>query len=248
MAKLTILLKRNVPTVIADFGVDLIRSHASPGVLDEIRDSCGMEFDRVVIDIPDQHGEDTGPRVDAVISLWSSQSGDGPNSPSQVRAAICASYAQCEATIGARVVWAYAVSEVVQWDYHRTWEVGEPSPGVKQISFLTRLQGLTLGEFDNRWRRLHTPLAKVHHPAIWRYVQNLVEDETSGLDDATKVDLHADGIAELHFRTSADRQDRFFATEASRSIIISDIRQFASLRSVWDLLATEYVVRSGSAA
>jgi len=245
MAKLTILLRRNVATAPADFGVNLIQSHASPGVLEDIRESCGLCFERVVIDIPDQHGDETVPRVDGVVSLWSSQSLADPGLLSQVRDAICASYAQRETITGAHVVWAYNVNELVQWDYDRTWECGQPSPGVKQISFLTRRQGLTLADFEDRWRRLHTPLAKLHHPAIWRYVQNLVQDEVIAPNN-TSDDLHADGIAELHFRTSRDRQDRFFAKETSRSIIVDDIRQFASLRSVWDLLATEYVVRSGT--
>src|SRR5687768_12644809 len=53
----------------------------------------------------------------------------------------------------------YAVDRAVPVEYERTWPTGTPSPGIKQVTFLTRKPGMTDDEFITYWHGTHTPLA-----------------------------------------------------------------------------------------
>ena len=70
------------------------------------------------------------------------------------------------------------------------------------VSFMRRAEGLSHGQFVRHWTEKHTPLARAHHVGSWNYTQNVVRRAYTPGGDAI------DGIAELHFRTRADFEER----------------------------------------
>lgn len=133
---------------------------------------------------------------------------------------------------GARVD-AYHVDERVQQDWDRTWADGTPSPGARRMSFLHRAAGITRDEMAAHWSDVHAPLTRVHHPAIWRYVQNVVRAPLT--PDAPDIDA----VAELHFRSIGDLRGRFYDSDAGRKVIGDDVRQFLDPPRGWRMVAQE---------
>lgn len=171
-------------------------------------------------DAPDEQPDD----VRAIAMLWTDDASD----PRTV----------VENAFGTAAPVAYLVDERVQWDYERDWQDGTPSPGVKRMSFVRRVPAIDHGEFARHWSEEHAPLARVHHPGIWRYVQNVVveplTDDTPGLD----------GVAELHFRTYDDLQHRMYDSDEGKETIRADVRRFLDAPAGWRMLAVERIVRS----
>jgi EthD domain len=133
---------------------------------------------------------------------------------------------------------AYLVDERVRIEYARDWPDGTESPGVVRISFVRAAPGLSRAEMARHWGEVHWPIARVHHPALWRYVQNVVvEPITPGAPDA-------DGIAELHFRTVADLRERFYDSDAGKQVVADDVRLFLERGAGWRVLARETWLRS----
>jgi uncharacterized protein (TIGR02118 family) len=97
---------------------------------------------------------------------------------------------------------------------------GEPAPGVKMVSFMRRAEGMTHEQFVRHWTERHTPLAQRHHVGLWNYTQNVVRRAL------TPGGAAIDGIAELHFRTRADFEDRFFDSDDGRDVILADVKRF----------------------
>jgi uncharacterized protein (TIGR02118 family) len=104
--------------------------------------------------------------------------------------------------------------------YERTWPDGTEAPGVKLVSFMRRADALNHEQFVRHWTERHTPLALEHHVGLWNYAQHVVRRAyTPGGRDV-------DGIAELHFATRADFEDRFFDSDAGRRVIMDDVARF----------------------
>jgi hypothetical protein len=78
----------------------------------------------------------------------------------------------------------------------------------------------------------------VHHPALWRYVQNVVVEPIT--PDAPEID----GIAELRFRSVADLRERFYDSDDGRRIVAADVAKFLDRGAGWRLLARETWIRS----
>jgi uncharacterized protein (TIGR02118 family) len=97
---------------------------------------------------------------------------------------------------------------------------GEPSSGVKMVSFMRRAEGLSHEQFVRHWTENHTPLALRHHVGLWNYTQNVVRRALTPGGDAI------DGIAELHFRTRADFENRYFDSDEGRAVILADVKRF----------------------
>jgi hypothetical protein len=76
----------------------------------------------------------------------------------------------------------------------------------------------------------------VHHPAIWRYVQNVVVEAIT--PDAPDVD----GIAELHFRTYDDLVNRMYDSDDGRDAVQADVRRFIDTPRGWRILNTERII------
>lgn len=132
---------------------------------------------------------------------------------------------------------AYRVDEVLHWDYERGWPDGEASPGVVVFYFVRRREDLSQEEFATRYREGHAPLAREHHPGIWRYVQNYVTARSPGAPE-----WHA--ISSLHFRSEQDFRERFYRDAESPAIIAQDIERFADLRTGLVLVTRERIIAS----
>jgi uncharacterized protein (TIGR02118 family) len=133
---------------------------------------------------------------------------------------------------------AYRVDEVLHWDYERDWPEGERSPGVVVFYFVRRREDLSQEEFMRRYRDGHAPLAREHHPGIWRYAQSYVADRSEGAPV-----WHA--ISQLHFRSEEDFRKRFYRDEQSPGIIAEDITRFADTRTGLAVVTRERIVRAG---
>jgi uncharacterized protein (TIGR02118 family) len=143
-----------------------------------------------------------------------------------------------ERLLGDLAAEAYLVDGRPQWDYERDWPDGVASPGLKRISFLRRVKALSRQQFGDHWTEAHAPLARRHHPGLWRYVQNVVERPlTPGAPDI-------DGIAELSFRTVEDMRDRMYDSTEGRETIAADVRRFIDLDAGWRVLTEENVLLS----
>jgi hypothetical protein len=77
---------------------------------------------------------------------------------------------------------------------------------------------------------------------VCRYIQNVVvEPLTPGAPDI-------DGIAELSFRSEADRQERMYDSPEGQKIIGADVRQFIDVPRGWRILGREIRLRGPTGA
>ena len=134
-----------------------------------------------------------------------------------------------DALTGGRTVTGYRVEERPRWD-DAAERQGPPVEGVTRISFVRRRPGLTRRQFADHWTNVHTPLARRHHPALWRYVQNVVVAPlTAGAPEV-------DGIAELGFRSIDDMTARMYDSPEGTEIIRADVRRFIDTGAGWRVL------------
>jgi len=129
-----------------------------------------------------------------------------------------------EALTGGRPVTGYRVEERPQWDD------GPPADGVTRISFVRRRPGLTRRQFADHWTNVHAPLARRHHPALSRYVQNVV------VEPVTPGAAEVDGIAELGFRSIEDMTARMYDSPEGAAIIRADVHRFIDAATGWRVL------------
>lgn len=97
---------------------------------------------------------------------------------------------------------------------------GEPAPGVKMVSFMRRAEDLSHEQFVRHWTENHAPLAQRHHVGLWNYTQDVVRRAL------TPGGAAIDGVAELHFRTRDDFENRFFDSDEGRAVILADVKRF----------------------
>jgi len=117
--------------------------------------------------------------------------------------------------------------------YARTWPDGTEAPGLKLVSFMRRAEPMNHEQFVRHWTERHTPLALEHHPGLWNYTQHVVRRAyTPGGRDV-------DGIAELHFATRDDFEQRFFDSDAGQRVIMDDVARFMSRPGAGSGLMTE---------
>jgi hypothetical protein len=132
----------------------------------------------------------------------------------------------------------YAVSQDIPRDYERTWELGTPSPGVRQVTFLRPKPGLAQADFMEHWHGKHGPLALEIHP-IWRYDRNAV------LNGLTEHTPSLAGIVALHFRELADATDPkrlYGGDDANMGRIYEDVRSFLDMSTLRVMLMREHVL------
>ena len=129
-----------------------------------------------------------------------------------------------EALTGGRPATGYRVEERLQWDN------APPAAGVTRLSFVRRRPGITREQFADHWANVHSPLARRHHPALWRYVQNVVVAPMAA--GAPEVD----GIAELGFRSMEDMSARMYDSPEGAAIIRADVRRFIDAGAGWRVL------------
>jgi hypothetical protein len=167
----------------------------------------------------------TAPPVDGFIELWLDDHAD-PQPLVEDPAAPWSS---------ARVE-GYVVDEVVQREYSRAWaDDGRPSPGIKAVYLVGFGPPADRARRIRHWRHVHGPLALRHHVGCWKYVQNAVERPVGDADPGI------DGIAELHFRTVADLEERMYDSAAGAAAIGADVTGFVARADGY--LCTEHVLR-----
>jgi len=128
---------------------------------------------------------------------------------------------------------AIEMQENVGWLADPGPAVGEPTPGIKQVSFLHPPDGLAHPEFRVRYRA-HVGEARRHMPGLWQYVQDVVEPLP-----ADPQQLH--GISELWFASVDDFRERYWAHADSHVEEQEEVGQFLSSRT-WSLLVGEQVL------
>ena len=134
--------------------------------------------------------------------------------------------------------WRVDIQRPREWE--RTWPDGAWAPGVKMVSFMRRAEGLTRQQFTRHWTERHAPLALRHHVGLWNYTQNVVRLAY------TPGGGQIDGIAELHFRTREDFEERFFDSDDGRAVIMEDVKRFMGPPGPETALMRELPVRTTS--
>jgi uncharacterized protein (TIGR02118 family) len=134
---------------------------------------------------------------------------------------------------------AWLVDERPQWDGAGPCDAGAVVPGVKQVTFVRRLPTIDRAEFARHWTDVHAPLARLHHPALWRYQQNVVVRPL-----LPEMDDDVDGIAELGMRLRLDFSERMYDSPEGRRTIGADVRKFIDLRTSWQVVTREYPLSS----
>jgi uncharacterized protein (TIGR02118 family) len=165
---------------------------------------------------------DTDPDMTAMVSLWD---------PRSVDDAVALSLPG-----DARLVGAYAVDEVVQRDYERTWGPGDVSPGLKCVCLVRRKPGTTREAYSEHWRLRHGPLALALQPGFWHYVQNHV---VASLTDGSP---EVDGIGELHYRTADAVHTESFVSEDAMHQIYEDTERFMDNETSTTVPTKEHLV------
>jgi uncharacterized protein (TIGR02118 family) len=126
----------------------------------------------------------------------------------------------------AEAVDAYLVDERQQWD----WSTGDERE-VTQLSFVRRVDELDRAAFARHWTDVHAPLARVHHPAVVRYTQNVVlEALTPGAPDV-------DGIAELTFPSLDDCHHNRYDSPEGQRVVQADVASFLRVGAGWRTIA-----------
>jgi len=162
-----------------------------------------------------------GAVVQAVVMAW--VEGDAPLEPAQWFDA---------------PVTAYLVNERIQIEWTRDWADGRATPAIEQLAFVPRIPSVTHEQFAEHWSERHTPLVRVHHPGMARYVQNVI------VEPLTPVARELDGVAQLYFRTSHDLRERYFDSDEGQRIIFDDVAKFLERGTGWGFLAEETWVQS----
>jgi uncharacterized protein (TIGR02118 family) len=123
---------------------------------------------------------------------------------------------------------AWLVDGRPQWDDR----IRRDAPGITRFSLLRRANGITPAEFARHWTDVHAPLARRHHPALRRYVQNIV---LQPLGDAEPFD----GIVELGFASIYDLEERMYDSEAGRAAVAADVRSFIDVSAGWRVVTRD---------
>jgi hypothetical protein len=134
--------------------------------------------------------EDPAARPVAVVSFWVDDVRDVP------------AFAGC---------WAYEVVE------HQRWAQAEPT--LSRWVFLVRNPGVDGAEFAVRYAR-HAELARVHHPSICHYTQDVVQRSL------TPGAPWFDGVSELGFWDREAMTERHYDSPEGQAVITADIDGF----------------------
>jgi hypothetical protein len=166
-----------------------------------VREPC----DVAAIDVPGARArrvleaEDPSARPAAVVSFWVDGVDDAP---------------LLDALVGLDA-WAYEVTEHPRWD--------DAEPSLSRWVFIARRDGLDPTEFVTRYEH-HATLARVHHPSICRYVQDVVTRIITPGSPAF------DGVSELGFWDRETMVDHHYDSPEGKATITADIEAFMDPR------------------
>jgi len=137
----------------------------------------------------------------------------------------------------------YRVEEAIPVGYERSWNDGNPTPGVCMLTLFRRKPGLDDETFISRWHHGHTPLSLKLHP-LWNYNRNTVVG-SSGENLA-----HYEGIVEEQFCKPAELLNpfRFFGpplkTPWHMVQVWRDSRSFIDMKTIEIYLTAEIHLKS----
>ncbi len=124
--------------------------------------------------------------------------------------------------------------------HHRTWPLGQRSPGVGLLTFFRKKKGLEEQEFLNRWHNGHTPLTLEVHPNVG-YVRNRITENVSGGFPEW------DGIVEEQYcpRSKLLNPAQFFGGSVLKMLptmvrVYTDVKGFIDYNSIHCWLTAEY--------
>jgi hypothetical protein len=120
--------------------------------------------------------------------------------------------------------WSYEVAE------HQRWAQADPT--LSRWVFLVRNPAIEPNEFEARYAR-HAELARVHHPSICHYVQDVVQRAL------TPGAPRFDGVSELGFWDREAMHERHYDSPEGQAIITADIDGFLDRAGSVAVLGTE---------
>jgi len=129
----------------------------------------------------------------------------------------------------------YVVDETVRWDTGRTWPLGQPSPGVNEISLVRKALDVDRAEFRRHLEDADGLLAPGRHSGVCRSVQNFVIDAVT--PDAAPLDA----LVEAQFRTEDDFRDHQRLDAARSSAVSPDVGRFVDQSTTVSIVARETV-------
>jgi hypothetical protein len=93
------------------------------------------------------------------------------------------------------------------------------SNAVKMVSFVVRRPEVDRPKFERDYAE-HVAVARVHHPGVWRYVQNLVLDGRGAGAEGVEA------VSELWYPSSDDFLTRFYANDESPGVVKTDNEEY----------------------
>ena len=136
---------------------------------------------------------------------------------------------------------AFTVEEAIPVSYMKTWQNGEPTPGVCLLTLFHQKPGIDYQTFLHRWHNSHTPLSLKLHP-LWNYNRNVVKEKITEYRD------WYDGIVEEQTRTRAELLNpvKFFGKPhkilQNMLAVYTDTKSFLDYKRIETYLAAEYII------
>ena len=138
---------------------------------------------------------------------------------------------------------AFKVDEAIPVMYEKTWEDGQPTPGVCMLTLFHRKPGIDYDTFLNRWHNGHSPLSLKIHP-LCNYNRNVVVQKICDRAEWW------DGIVEEQTRTRSELVNpfKFFGDRlhiaGNMLAVYKDTRAFLDYKTIEVYLAMEYHILS----
>ena len=87
--------------------------------------------------------------------------------------------------------------------FERDWDVGQPSPGDRVVTVVTRKPSMTRDEFDRYWRDVHAGVALSYAAPMSGYTQYVTRRTLFGSG------VEPDGVLVMSFRSAEQRRARY---------------------------------------
>lgn len=129
------------------------------------------------------------------------------------------------------------VGAVLQLDERPGWDHSDDggevldAKAVKMVSFVVRRPEVMRRKFEQDYAE-HVAVARVHHPGVWRYVQNIVTSRTGEGADGVEA------VSELWYRSSEDFLTRFYANDDSPGVVKTDNEEYIDFARTRSLVLT----------
>jgi hypothetical protein len=107
------------------------------------------------------------------------------------------------------------LEESVGWDRSHDENEALGPEAVKMVSFVVRRPEVERRKFEQDYAE-HVAVARIHHPGVCRYVQNLVTEEAGRVE----------AISELWYPSSEAFLTRFYANDDSPGVVKADNEEY----------------------